>query len=74
MAESGPGEIDSNRLVAILGPAARLWRPKRCRVLSNAALWAAQFDLFGRKKIGTRLGPYSFWRARRDSNSRPPGS
>ena len=41
---------------------------------ANAALRAAQFERFGRKKIGTRLGPYVFWRARRDSNSRPLGS
>ena len=41
---------------------------------ANAALRAAQFELFGCKKIGTLLGPYVFWRARRDSNSRPPGS
>ena len=41
---------------------------------TNAALRAAQFELYGRKKIGTRMGPYIFWRARRDSNSRPLGS
>ena len=67
-----PGRIDSDRLWPIFAPAGRRRRLNRCAIhrtgRPNLSPDAPN------KKGPLNEGPFFVWRARKDSNLRPPGS
>jgi len=53
----------SSRVANVVTSLRYIHGPFPARGTASDVTRAAQFELYGRKKIGTRMGPYIFWRA-----------